>query len=135
MTDKTIPIEQYAVHGSSYVRKFEVAEDGVQIYKGMMVAVNISGYARPAAPVAGLIVVGIAENNAVKGEFVFVRSGLFEMKGDLISSLNHSHINKKAYVLDCETVSATGTNNIVAGVVRFFASFTRPVVEIGNVVL
>lgn len=135
MNDKTIPIELYTVHGSSYVRRFKVAEDGVQICKGMMVAITIAGYARPAAPVAGLIVVGIAENNAVKGEWVFARSGLFEMKGDLVGFLNHSYINKKAYVLDSETVSTTAANNIVAGVVRFFASDLRPVVEIGNVVL
>ena len=56
------------------VRQFEAA---AKIFTGALVAINASGKAVPASDEDGLTVAGRAENSAVSGEMVTVKSGCF----------------------------------------------------------
>ncbi len=92
------------------------------VYAGSMVARNASGYMVPAADAAGLVVLGMAEEQVVNAgadgaETVQVRrKKAFQFANSAANPVTIAHIGTDIYVEDDETVaSAGGTNSIVAG--------------------
>jgi len=82
-----------------------------KIYAGGLVVLNATGYAAPGSTATGLTARGRAEeqvDNSAGADgalSVKTRSGCFRFKND--ASINRTHINKTAYIVDDETVAAT----------------------------
>ena len=97
------------------VRQFEAA---AKIYTGALVAVNASGKAVPAADADGLTVVGRAENSAVSGEMVTVKSGCFRYdNASGGAAITAADVGKIAYVADDHTVAKSAAHGIPAGLI------------------
>ncbi len=92
-----------------------------KIFAGALVALNNSGFAVNASDAANLRVIGRAEetvdNTGANGAVnISVKRGIFAFDNDATNAVAITHIGKKVYVADNQTVqSATGTNSIVAG--------------------
>ncbi len=101
----------------------EILQGSNVIYGGSMVAVNLSGYAVPAADTAGLSVIGRAEAysdntgaNYLSTKTIQIGRGVFRWANG--SSITNGEIGQLAYCLDDQTVKTSGiTNNIIAGVI------------------
>lgn len=88
----------------------------VNIHRGAMVALDATGNAIPASPAAAImrgIAMDAADNAAgTAGDVsVLTSRGCWIVKND--GSIDRTHIGKDVFVVDDETVSATGT--LVAG--------------------
>jgi hypothetical protein len=116
-----------------YVERF-LADDALiaantTIYNGALVAANANGELRPAADVANVTVVGVAQQQMANptgaaarpsnGRRAKVAAGCFKFATTGGNALTAADIGKNAYVLDDQTVvrQAGTTNSIVAGVV------------------
>jgi hypothetical protein len=95
---------------------------GAHIFKGALVALDSTGYAVPASDTAGLVVMGIAleeaDNSAGSDGDVIVRvqaRGVFSLA--LGGTLDRTSIGRSVYVADDQTVAAVAdvTNDIPAG--------------------
>lgn len=118
------------------LRDYLVA-DNVHIYKGGIVAIDSSGYARPARNTVGDVIVGVAEaefDNTIVGHAagardargsrgVKVRSGI-DVSFLCTATAAQTSVGEPFYALDDQTVQATATNNPV-GVVTEYVSATR----------
>ena len=97
-----------------------------QIYKGALVSVDATGYAKPAAP-GDKRIVGVAyesrNNTAANGAFVIRvwRKGTFTFSSTGIAVTN---IGDKVYVTDDNNVTLTATGSIIVGVITEFLSAT-----------
>lgn len=101
------------------------------IYAGAMVAKNASGYIVPAADTAGLVVVGVAQEQVDNADgddgdlTVEILTGVFQMVnagGAIVQAGKHA----TCYVADDQSVStaAAMTNDIAAGTVDAFTTTT-----------
>jgi len=95
---------------------------GAKIYNGSLVAVRSDGYAVPAADTSGFKVVGVAEqyvyNTGSSGALtVCVRTGVNKFKNSSGTPVVTATLGRLCYVADDQTVAASDSNNIVAGVV------------------
>jgi hypothetical protein len=97
---------------------------GEQIFAGSLVCLNASGYAVPAADVAGLLFAGVATAQADNRtgqdgdvNVVVRRRGRFRF--DSLSLLDQSARGARVYAVDDQTVAAADdvTNDIPVGVV------------------
>jgi hypothetical protein len=94
-----------------------------KVYAGSMAAKNASGYIQPAADVAGLVVVGMADEQVDNSagangdlDISIRRKKGFIFKNSTTNAVTIAHLLTDIYVEDDETVaSAGGTNSIVAG--------------------
>jgi hypothetical protein len=119
-----------ATRGQGDVRSYKLA-DNVKIYKGAIVVLDSSGYARPARNNSSdTIVAGIAieqVDNTVTGHTagglnVRVRSGChFDL---VTASASQAHVGTAYYALDDQTVRSTATNQF-AGIVTEYVSATE----------
>lgn len=99
---------------SADLRQFEAA---ATIFAGSLVALNASGKAVPASDAAGLQVVGIAQGRASSGGIVTVKNGCFRLgNGPEGKALALADIGSPCYVLDDQTVGASSTASIPAGI-------------------
>lgn len=114
-----------------YVERY-LAEDAsiaatTTIFNGSLVAGNASGELRPAADVAAITVLGVAQQKMVNSTGAAAKStpkakvaaGCFKFKTTGANAITAADIGKNCFVLDDQTVvRALGTvNSIVAGVV------------------
>lgn len=99
-------------------------EAGVTCYVGALVVINGAGNAKPAVTGTGLIARGVCEQfvdnsgGAAGIANVKTRKGLFKFKND--GSIDRTHIEGTAYIVDDQTVAATdgtGTRS-EAGVIK-----------------
>ena len=102
-----------------------------EIEAGHMVAVNASGYAVPAADTAGLVVMGVAQENVdnsagANGDLTVVirRKNAFKLGNSGTAALAQANVGGSAYVEDSETLTtaAGATNDIAAGTILSVAS-------------
>ena len=107
----------------------------VKIYKGALVALNASGYAKPAAA-GDKRVVGIAfeqadnAGGAAGAKTIRVwRQGTFELNS---SGLTQANVGDLVYVTDDNTVTLTAAGSIVVGVITEFVSATKARVDINQ---
>lgn len=97
------------------VRQFEAA---AKICTGALVALNASGKAVPASDEDGLTVAGRAENSAVSGEMVTVKTGCFRYdNASGGAAITAADVGKVAYVADDHTVGKSSTHSIPAGII------------------
>lgn len=97
------------------VRQFEAA---AKICTGALVALNASGKAVPAADADGLTVAGRAENSAVSGEMVTVKTGCFRYdNASGGAAITAADVGKIAYVADDHTVGKSSAHGIPAGLI------------------
>lgn len=114
-----------------YVERL-LAEDALiaattTVWNGSLTAANANGELRPAADVANITVVGVAQRKMVNTTGAAakcvppakVAAGCFKFATTGANALTAADIGKNAYVLDDQTVvrQAGTVNNIVAGVV------------------
>lgn len=120
-------------------REGEMFEDGVlaatKIFLGGLVAVDASGWARPAADAAGLIVRGVAQDQVdnsagVNGaKTIRSRLGVYQFES---TGLTIADIGKPMFVSDDQTVVKTATaNNIVAGILVGIEGATKAWIAVG----
>lgn len=98
-----------------------------KIYKGALVSVDATGYAKLAAP-ADKRVMGVAyetvDNSAGAAGALsirVIRSGSFQFNG---SGLAVTNVGDKVYVTDDNTVQVSATSTILVGVITEFTSAT-----------
>lgn len=122
---------------NSGMADFPVA-DNVKIYKGTLVCVNSSGYAVPGADTSGYVCVGIAEeqvDNTTTGHTagrynIRVVSGRrFTLSG---TGFTQASVGAPVYVSADNTVAASVSNNILAGIVNKYLSSTSVEVQIAG---
>jgi hypothetical protein len=94
----------------------------VKIFAGALVAINSDGYLVPASDTAGLKVIGIAEeavdnSSGSNGDIsAKVLRCAAKLGNSATSSVTQAKIGSPVYVVDDETVGATSTNSVVAGI-------------------
>lgn len=93
------------------------------IYEGTLVCVDSSGYAHPGADTSGYKVIGVAEekSEAVTGEsdgdrVIKVRTGVHKLANSSGAPVVAATIGRLCYVADDQTVAASDSNNVVAGI-------------------
>lgn len=103
-------------------------KDGVKIYAGSMVAVQVDGHAKPASDSANERIVGVAkatvDNSAgADGDlWVVVEEGLFLFNA---TSITQAMLGQIMYVVDDNVFDETlGTNGVKAGRLMEFVSAT-----------
>lgn len=100
---------------------------GVTIYKGALVGVDATGYAKPAATtdkrIVGVAYETVAAGAAASGTSTcrVSRKGSFQFAG---SGLAITNVGDKVYVTDDNTVTTVATATIQVGVVTEFLSAT-----------
>jgi hypothetical protein len=100
---------------------------GVTIYKGALVGVDSTGYAKPAAT-TDVRVVGVAYETVVAGASAsgtftcrVWRRGSFQFNA---SGMAITNVGAKVYVTDDNTVQTSATSTIQVGVITEFLSAT-----------
>lgn len=88
--------------------------DGATINPGELVALNAAGTAVPASDTAGLTVVGIAER--VEDGTVEVHCGIIGITNDTTAPVTRAMRAAAVYIKDANTVAASATNKIPAGI-------------------
>lgn len=124
------------------IRSYKVA-DNVVIYKGSIVALDASGYARPARSTAGELIVGVAiqkfdntiTGHAAGGRDALGQAGVRVASGaDFLllcsASASQASVGQPFYALDDATVRATVGTGGVAGIVREYVDATHVWVHI-----
>jgi predicted RecA/RadA family phage recombinase len=100
---------------------------GVTIYKGALVGVDSTGYAKPAAQgdvrVVGVAYETVAAGAAASGTFTVRawRRGSFQFNA---SGMAITNVGAKVYVTDDNTVQTSSTSTIQVGVITEFISAT-----------
>lgn len=95
----------------------------VKILQGAMVALNAAGFAKPAANVAGEIVIGRAEETvdnttgAAGDKSIRVNKGVHKWNNSGTSAVVQATVGKTCMVEDDNTVAATASNSVAAGIV------------------
>ncbi len=102
------------LNGTRPLARYEIAS-GSTIAAGNLVALNAEGKAVPAADTDGLIVIGVAE--FARDGMVEVEDGVFSFVNDTTHPLTRSDRGKVAFVKDADTVTASSSNSIPAGIV------------------
>jgi hypothetical protein len=129
------------------IRSFKVA-DNVHIYKGAIVVLDSSGYARPARNTAGEYVIGIAEEefdntisgHAAGGRDALGRAGVKVMSGAHFlllcsATVTQASVGQIFYALDDGTARATvSTSGNVIGVVSEFVDSTHAWIFIPTII-
>lgn len=106
---------------------------GVTIYKGALVGVDSTGYAKPAATtdkrIVGVAYETVAAGASASGTFTVrvYRKGTFQFNG---SGLAVTNVGDKVYVTDDNTVQTSATSTILVGVITEFTSATSVRVSI-----
>lgn len=96
------------------------------IYKGALVSVDATGYAKPAAP-ADKRVMGVAyetiANTGASGALIIrvIREGSVQLNGAALAITN---VGDKVYVTDDNTVTTVAAGSIQVGVITEFLSAT-----------
>lgn len=124
------------IRGEGRVRDYLVA-DNVLIYKGAIVAIDTSGYARPARNDVTDVIVGIADakfDNTITGHAAGGRDATGQrgvkvrsfVDANLLctATATQASVGVMFYALDDQTVQATPTNNPI-GMVTEYISATR----------
>lgn len=98
---------------------------GVHIYSGVLVAVDATGYALPAADTAAHRVIGYSteeqdNTDGASGDLsILVRLDVLELENSESNPVTNAYIGRRVFVEDDITVSIDdGTNAIVAGTCR-----------------
>lgn len=102
------------LNGTRPLARYEIAS-GNTIVSGNLVALNGDGKAVPAADTAGLRVIGAADY--IENGNVEVMDGVFSFANDTMYPLTRSDRGKVAFVKDADTVTASSSNTIPAGIV------------------
>lgn len=107
-------------HKQIYLQRSVAVKAATSIPKGVLVAVDATGYAVNASDAANLKVVGVSweavdNSDGASGDLrIKVEEGVFAL--GVAGDLTVADVGKKVYVSDNQTVAeATGTNSIVAG--------------------
>lgn len=97
------------------------------IYKGALVCVTTStGYVSACADSAGVIVVGVADEQVVNAGSAGTKTirvlsnGTFKFNNSVDHAIGQSNVGGLCYVDNDDRVGSTGTNTIVAGVVQTY---------------
>lgn len=97
---------------------------GARVYLGAIVAVDVAGWAVPAAASTGLTAVGIAQEHVDNTDggngarTVCVQKGVFGLQNSASNPLTQAHVGRTAYVEDDGTVAnASVAVQVAAGVV------------------
>lgn len=98
---------------------------GVKIFKGAIIARDRAGFARPADNVIGWKVLGVAQefvdntNGSNGAVSVMYETGVVvAVKNDATVPVAQAHLHGVVYVKDDQTVQASASNGIVAGVAQ-----------------
>jgi hypothetical protein len=109
---------------------------GVKIYAGAMVCLNASGYAVPAADIAGLKFVGVSRqyvdntNGANGAQTVLVwKEGVFDFEA---SGMTAADVGKPVFVSDDQTVALSTTNAVGCGIITEVESATKVWIDIAE---
>jgi hypothetical protein len=102
------------LNGTRPLARYEIAS-GSTIISGNLVALNAEGKAVPAADTDGLIVIGTADH--VENGSVEVMDGVFSFANDTTHPLTRAYRGKVAFVKDADTVAASSSNSVPAGIV------------------
>lgn len=102
------------LNGTRPLARYEIAS-GSTIVSGNLVALNGEGKAVPAADTDGLIVIGAADR--IDNGSVEVMDGVFSVANDTAHPLTRSDRGKVAFVKDADTVTASSSNSVPAGIV------------------
>lgn len=105
------------------------------LYKGTLVAINISGLAVAAADTANFVLGGVALEQKTNGstagatEIKVARDGRFEFA---IASTTQASVGQPCYMVDNNTVglAATTTNDVRVGTITRLISATKVEVEL-----
>lgn len=118
MSAANAPIDAPERQGQS--RNYPVAAATI-IYAGALVALSATGFAVPAANIAGLKVQGRAEHTidnsaGADGDLdVVVKAGVFRYNNSVANPVGVADVGKMAYAEDDNVVGTTTTNKVKAG--------------------
>ncbi len=108
---------------------------GTTIYSGNLVAIDANGLAVNASDTAGLRAVGRCENDVVNGAsyrgetYVTVRRNSFSYNNSSTHPLTQANLGGFAMVEDEQTVAATSTHAVKAGIFMGFDVNGMPVID------
>ena len=102
------------LNGTRPLARYEIAS-GSTIVSGNLVALDNSGKAIPAADTADHIVIGAADY--IENGSVEIMDGVFSFANDTTHPLTRSDRGKVALVKDANTVTASSSNSVPAGIV------------------
>ena len=95
---------------------------GLTAYSGNLIAINAQGLAVLASDTAGLKAVGRLENDVVNGldyqgnAYATVRRSTFGIANSAVHPLAQANVGALAVIEDEQTVAATSTNSVHAGI-------------------
>jgi len=105
-----------------------------QIWKGGLVAIDTTGYARPATDTSGYVVVGVATESKLGGTasgdvWIKVQSGRAHLFA--ATELRQEMVGDVMYVVDDNTFHWNSTNGIVAGTLIQYVDTTHGYILVG----
>ena len=102
------------LNGTRPLARYEIAS-GSTVVSGNLVALNAEGKAVPAADTANLIVIGVSDR--IENGSVEIMDGVFSFANDTTHPLTRAHRGKVAFVKNANTVTASSSNSVPAGIV------------------
>jgi len=117
-------------------------ESAVILYAGTLAAANAAGNLVPAADTVGLVVLGRVESNTLDSVFdntagsagdlnATVKRKAFALSNSTTNPVTQANLGRVVYVEDNQTVAATTTHSIPAGILIGFLNgdTTQPIVD------